>query len=89
MSAPNPKTVNEHADFVEQLDGTGQVFSLTWHAGDSGEQRAWLIDHHGAVQAELNRRGHDVQATVVRDELDTEHYAIRIAPTDDDDMVGL
>jgi hypothetical protein len=74
----NPNAVAEHADLVEQLDGTGQVFSLTWHAGDTPEQRVWLIDHHAAVQAELRRRGHEVQATVVRDEEDTEHYAIRI-----------
>jgi hypothetical protein len=75
---PNPKTVTEHADLVEQLHGTGEVFSLTWRVGDTAEQRTWLIDHHAAVQAELRRRGHDVQATVVRDEQDTEHYAIRI-----------
>jgi hypothetical protein len=81
---PNPETVAEHADLVEQLNGTGQVYSVTWHAGDTAEQRAWLIDHHAAVQAELKRRGHVVQATVGRDEQDTEHYAIRLAPTDGD-----
>jgi hypothetical protein len=82
--APNPKTVAEHADLVEQLDGTGQVFALTWHAGHTADQRAWLIDHHGAIIEELRRRGDKPQGTVVRDEPDTEHYAIRIAPTDDD-----
>lgn len=48
---------NQNADLVEQLDGTAQVFSLTWHAGDTAEQRTGLIDHHTAVQAELKRRG--------------------------------
>lgn len=82
--------VREHADLVEQLDGTGNVFSLTWHAGDKPEHRAWLIDHHAAVQTELRRRGHTAQATVVRDEHDTEHYAIRLAPWDGgDDQLGL
>jgi hypothetical protein len=46
-------------------------------AGDTAEQRMWLIDHHAAVQADLRRREHTVQATVVRDEADAEHYAIR------------
>jgi hypothetical protein len=80
--------VREHADLVEQFDGTGQVYSVTWHASDTSEQGAWLIDHHAAVQAELRRRGRSVYATVVRDEQDTEHYAIRIAPWDgvDDGM---
>jgi hypothetical protein len=82
--APSPNTVAEHADLVEQLHGTGQVFALTWHAGFTAEQRTWLIDHHGAIIEELRRRGHSPRGTVVRDEEDTEHYAIRIAPTDDD-----
>jgi len=77
--APNLNTVVEHADLVEQLDGTGQVFALSWHAGDTAEQRTWLIDHHQAVQDELRRRGHDVQGGVLRDEEDAEHYAIRIS----------
>ncbi|MBV8735356.1 MAG: hypothetical protein JO120_11280, partial [Solirubrobacterales bacterium] len=62
---PNPETVVEHAHLVEQLAGTGQVFSLTWHAGDTAEERAWLIDHHAAIIAELQRRGRIPQGTVV------------------------
>ncbi len=82
--------VREHADLVEQLDGNAQVYSVTWYAGDTAEQRAQLIDHHAAVQAELRRRGHIVLAKVVRDEQDTEHYAIRLAPWDgEDDQAGL
>ena len=57
---------------------------LTWHALATRRSSVpGLIDHHAAVQAELRRRGHEVQATVVRDEQDTEHYAIRLAPEDD------
>lgn len=74
--------INQHADQVEELHGTGQIYSLTWHAGDTPQQRAWLINHHGAVQTELRRRGHIVHAKVVRDEADTEHYAVRLAPWD-------
>ena len=74
---PNPATVAEHADLVEELHGTGEVFALTWHAGDAPKQRAWLLDHHGAIVNELRRRGRIPHATVVRDEHDTERYAIR------------
>lgn len=87
---PNPTSVAENADLVERLDGTGEVFSLTWRAGDAPEERTWLIDHHGAILQVLRRRGRIPQATVVRDEQDTEHYAVRIAPHDgEDDLAGL
>lgn len=69
------------ADLVEQLarNGDGDVWSITWHAGDPLEARRSLIDHWGAVQAELRRRGHVIGAEVVRDEQDTEHYATAIS----------
>jgi hypothetical protein len=75
--------ISEHADMVERLDGSGQGFSLTWHAGDTREQRTGLIDYHGAVIEELRRRGRTAQGAVVRDEEDTEHYAIRVVPDDE------
>ena len=64
--------VREHADLVEQLNGTGRVYSVTWRAGDTPERRAWLIDHHAAVIEELRRRGRDPRGTVLRDEVDVE-----------------
>jgi hypothetical protein len=71
--------VSEHADLVERLRGSGQVYSISWHAGDTPEQRTQLIGHHGKVLEELRLRGRHPQGTVVRDEQDTEHYAIRLA----------
>jgi hypothetical protein len=79
------QSVLDHADLVEQLHGTDRRFSLTWRAGDTPDQRRRLIDHHSAVVAELRRRRRIVHATVVRDEPDTEHYAIVIAPWDGED----
>ncbi len=65
------------------------MFALPWHAGDTPEQRRWLIDHQGGIVGELRRRGRVSHATVVRDEENTEHYAVRIAPHDgEDDMAG-
>lgn len=78
----SPKLVSEHADLVQAIAaaGTGEAFSLTWRAGDSGEERARLIDHHQAVVDELCRRGRRVDAAVLRDEADAEHYVVRIVP---------
>ena len=80
----DPTTVAQLADRVQQLDGTGEVLSLSWHAGDMPEERIWLLDLHGAVIAELRRRGVNPQGTVVRDEPGVEHYAIHLAPPRDE-----
>jgi hypothetical protein len=64
------------------------VFALTWHAGDTAQQRAWLIDHHGALVEELRGRGRIIQATVDRKDPRAEHYAVRIAPYDGEDDQG-
>jgi len=76
---PNPELVQELADQVEQMP-VGEVFSLTWRAGDTPEQRRLVLDHHAAILEELRRRGHDPRATVVRDEVDVEHYVVALPP---------
>jgi hypothetical protein len=51
----------------------GQVFALTWHAGDTAEQRTWPIDHWHGVPDELRRRGWSAEGGVDRSEKDSEH----------------
>ena len=75
--------VTENADLVEQLRGTGKLWSVTWHAGDAPQERIALLDHHGAVLNELRRRGHHARATVVRDEPNIEHFAIVLEDPDE------
>ncbi len=58
--------VIEHADYVETLVGSGQIFAIRLD-DCSANDRADLIDHHTAVMAELRRRGHNVRAGIVRD----------------------
>jgi hypothetical protein len=66
--------IAEMADTVENLVGTGGVFSIRMSEGDTGEQRARLIDTYSSVLDELRERGHhDVRGTICRvsgDEVD-------------------
>jgi hypothetical protein len=72
--------IAEMADTVEELTGSGGVFSIRMSEGDSGEQRARLIDTYSAVLAELRQRGHDdVRGTITRigtDEVDQDGLPI-------------
>jgi hypothetical protein len=59
--------VAEMADQVEELIGSGRVWTLRVEDGHTPEQRALLIDTHGKVLDELRRRGHhDIRGTVTR-----------------------
>jgi hypothetical protein len=72
--------VTELADQVEDLMGSGGVFSIRMSEGDTGEQRARLIDTYGEVLDELRERGHhDVRGTITRigtDEVDQDGLPI-------------
>jgi hypothetical protein len=59
--------VVELADQVEELTGSGRVWTLRIEEGETPEHRALLIDTHGKVLDELRRRGHDdIRGTVTR-----------------------
>jgi hypothetical protein len=72
--------IAEMADTVEELTGSGGVFSIRMQEGDTGEQRARLIDTYSEVLAELRQRGHDnVRGTICRvsgDEVDQDGHPI-------------
>lgn len=78
----DPQRVREIADLVETLDGINEGFALRWEPGDSPEDRVRLLDAHQAIQDELRRRGHNVEAAVIR-ENGFEYYAIRVVPWDE------
>jgi hypothetical protein len=57
--------ITELADQVEDLIGTGNMFSLRIDPGEPADTRALIIDTHGAVLDELRRRGReDVHGTI-------------------------
>ena len=93
--------IDELADQVEHLIGSGRVLTLRIEPGDTFEQRQAVIDAHGEVLDELRRRGYyDVRATITRigeGELDPdgmpltagEHLAIGFAPEEAEEQAGL
>lgn len=74
--------VQELADHVELLRGTGQPVGLRWEAGDSAAQRRQLIDTQGKVADLLMERGWVVRVGVERPASGVEIFALLIDPDD-------
>lgn len=81
----SPSLVLEHADLVEQMHGTGAIWSLRLGDCDQ-EQRQALIDHHGRVMRLLRQRGHRVRPGLVHNDDEGECLTLRIvsAPSSSD-----
>ena len=69
--------VRRHADQVEQMRGTGAIFAITIGSCEP-HQRALLLRHHIKVIDELRRRGCNVKANVIDDEIEGEVVTIRV-----------
>ena len=66
-----------HADEVERLAGTGEIWSLRIDACTSA-QRITLLKHHARVVRLLHQRGRQVRANVINDPDKGERITIRI-----------
>lgn len=69
--------VRRHANQVEKMAGTGAIFALNIGSCEP-HQRQWMLDHHAKVIDELRRRGRNVKANVIDDDIEGEVVTIRV-----------